>query len=169
MHLKISENSNTNPICTIALQQMINSLHVMVACLMSNRTNSNFEDDRRVKFFLSCCHRFSLAYYGRGVTPFWASTGNFPSLLNINSQVSEFGPLRWYWEGTRERFIQTVKKVLVSMRRSASYFSKKLTIVQKLNVLSWIRMSIRRKKIQGARAVACIIDMGRCRRSNKNL
>ena len=146
LHLKISENSNTNPICTIALQQMINSLHVMVACLMSNRTNSNFEDDRRVKFFLSCCHRFSLAYYGRGVTPFWASTGNFPSLLNINSQVSEFGPLRWYWEGTRERFIQTVKKVLVSMRRSASYFSKKLTIVQKLNVLSWIRMSIRRKK-----------------------
>ena len=119
-------NSNTDPICIVAIEQMISSMHVMISRFMSNHDGDAVVDGRFVKFFLSCCNRFAEKYYGRQDVPFWANTGNFPSLLNLEEQIEKFGKLRWYWEGTRERFIQTVKKVLVSMRRSGSYFSKKI-------------------------------------------
>ncbi|KAL7545464.1 hypothetical protein ACHAWF_008818, partial [Thalassiosira exigua] len=43
-------------------------------------------------------------------------TGIFTSLLNLREQIAYHGDKRWYWEGTRERFIQAVKKMLSSMR-----------------------------------------------------
>ena len=37
--------------------------------------------------------------------------------------------MRWYWEGTRERYIQTVETVLVSMRKTTSYFVRKMEVI----------------------------------------
>ena len=39
-------------------------------------------------------------------------------LLCLAEQKKRHGPIRWYWEGTSERFIQQLKKVLVAMRRT---------------------------------------------------
>jgi len=50
------------------------------------------------------------------------------------------------WEGTKKRFIQSVKKVLVSMRKTSSFFPRKLVIIQKLNVMEWIKLTIQKNK-----------------------
>ncbi|KAL7528777.1 LOW QUALITY PROTEIN: hypothetical protein ACHAWF_002696 [Thalassiosira exigua] len=142
-HIKIPENMNTTDESVIALQQMLSDMYAMIALLMSPREQSNRSIDRFIKFFLSCCHRFDLSYYESADLSMWSNTGKFPSLLNITLQNVTFGPLRWYWEGTRERFIQTVKKVLVSMRKTATYFVKKLILMQKLNVMEWLKEALR--------------------------
>ena len=69
--------------------------------------------------------------------------GNFVSLLNLREQIEFFGSVRLYWEGSRERFIQVVKAILVSMRRSVSYFVEKMTLIQKLNSFEWIKQDFR--------------------------
>lgn len=55
------------------------------------------------------------------------------SLLNLTEQLEHFGPLRWYWEGVCERYIQIVKPYLIkNMRRTPSYFKKKLSMLHKM-------------------------------------
>ena len=49
---------------------------------------------------------------GNDEKPFWANTGNFPTLLCLAEQRRRHGPIRLYWEGTSERFIQKLKRVL---------------------------------------------------------
>ena len=85
---------------------------------MSVRNVDANEIDNHVKIFLSTCDRFCKSYWNSNETPFWARTGNFPTLLCLAEQRDYHGPIRWYWEGTGERFIQELKKVLVSMRRN---------------------------------------------------
>ena len=118
----------------------------MVALLMSPKDPAVNVIDRHIKLFLSCCHRFCQLYYNDNKVPFWATTSNFPSLLNIAAQIKKYGPLRWYWEGTRERYIQTVKKVLVSMRKTTSYFVRKMIIMQKLTTIAWLKETLRKTK-----------------------
>ena len=60
--------------------------------------------------------------------PFWAETGNFPTLLNLAYQRKQHGPMRWYWEGTSERYIQQLKKHLVSMRKNDGVFYGEINI-----------------------------------------
>ena len=72
-----------------------------------------------------------LSYEGKKDNTFWSIIGNFPSLFDLVEQVNEYGSVRWYWDGTREGFIQSVKKELVVMRRSASYFKGKIVLLQK--------------------------------------
>ena len=117
---------------------MINSLHVLICKLMSPREDGGDDVDLHVKIFLSCCDRYSRGYYGDDVVPFWVGKGNFMGLLNLGKQIEKYGSLRWYWEGTHERFIQPVKSVLVSMRKGTGYLESKLLLIQKLNVLHWI-------------------------------
>ena len=119
---------------------------MMICYLMSPSHLSAQRTGQYVKVFLSCCNSYAKEYYAEGVTPFWACTGNFPSLLNLEEQIVRYGPLLWYWEGTCERFIQAVKRVLTSMRTTTSFFSRKLTVIQKLNVMDWLRKSLRRKE-----------------------
>ena len=44
-------NSNTDPICIVAIKQMINSMHVMISRFMSNHDGDAVVDGRFVKFF----------------------------------------------------------------------------------------------------------------------
>ncbi|KAL7524808.1 hypothetical protein ACHAWF_002243 [Thalassiosira exigua] len=131
-NMKRPARKNTSDASWMALQQILSSL---VAMLMSPRVPNLAMIDRHVKVFLSCCNRFCQSYYTSATVPFLAAKGNFISLLNLHDQIARHGPLRWYWEGTRERYIQSVKKVLSSMRKTSSYFERKIVIMQKLTVL----------------------------------
>jgi hypothetical protein len=104
---------------------------------MSPRGHTEQEVDNAVKLFLSCCHQFSKSYWTDDNVPFWCRTGNYPTLLCLPSQQRRHGQVRWYWEGTSERFVQTLKVELVSMRRTAEYFGKKMSNLFQKNVLDW--------------------------------
>ena len=133
----IPQRTNTNARVLPRIIAMIHSLHVMVCMLMSPRRNSETEIDNAVKLFLSGAHQFSKEYWNETVEPFWSRTGNYPTLLCLPRQQRRHGPVRWYWEGTSERYIQTLKKELTSMRRNAQYFGKKMVNLFTNNVLDW--------------------------------
>jgi len=138
MNLELPTRMNTSTETSHAIQQLFHSMHVMISVLMSPRDPLAPEIDEHVKMFLSCCHRFSKCYYRNDEKPFWANTGNFPTLLCLAEQRRRHGPIRLYWEGTSERFIQKLKKVLTSMRRTTQYFRGKLTYMYKTNVMEWL-------------------------------
>ena len=54
--------------------------------------------------------------------------------------------MRLYWEGTRERYIQELKKHLLGMRRNPDYFGGKLCLMYRTNVMNWIREEMNRFK-----------------------
>ena len=66
-------------------------------------------------------------------------TGNFLTLLVLSKQIDRHGDIRWYWEGTSERYIQQLKKELVVMRRTAEYFGRKMLNLYKNTFLNWMR------------------------------
>ena len=39
-------------------------------------------------------------------------------------------------------YIQPVKKILKNFRKSPSYFTRKLELIQKLSVVSWLRVTL---------------------------
>jgi len=149
LNVPLKRNSNTTKGTFLSIRQMIVALHVMIALLMSPVDPVVNVIDRHIKIFLSCCQRFTHLYYHANHEPFWSSTSNFPSLLNLAAQIQEYGPIRWYWEGTRERYIQTVKKVLISMRKTTSYFTRKMVVLQKVTVIAWLKDKLRRKMRRG--------------------
>ncbi len=53
-------------------------------------------------------------------------------------QIKPFGPLRDYWDGSHERYIQLIKQKLVNMHQTQSFMSGKLTKVHQSNVLGWM-------------------------------
>ena len=77
--------------------------------------------DDSVKILLSCWHEMS----SDKENPSWFR-GNIVSFINFKSQIDRYGSIRYYWEGNRERFIQTVKPFLKNMRKTDSYLDKKM-------------------------------------------
>ena len=146
LNVPLRDTSTISRGCLLSIRQMLSALMVMVALLMSPRDPAIMLIDRHIKIFLSCCQRFCDLYFEINEPPFWANTSNFPSLLNLPAQIKRFGRLRWYWEGTNERYIQTVKKALVSMRKNVSYFERKMEFMQKLTTMDWIAERVRRTK-----------------------
>ena len=61
--------------------------------------------------------------------PFYVSTVNFLSLLNISSMMEDFGSLRDCWESTEEAYIQKVKRELKTMRHTDNFI---VTTLRKL-------------------------------------
>ena len=118
------------------LKQTINSLHVLISSLMSPRCS--FSDSKKidiyVKIFLSNVHRSARLTLSCSEGDAWLTNKANPvSLLNLARQIEEFGPVRWYYEGVCERYIQVVKPYLVkNMRRTPSYFQQKLILLHKL-------------------------------------
>lgn len=144
LNIKLRESSNISKGTLLSMRQMLIALHVMVALLMSPKDPIVDVTDRHIKIFLSCCQRFNSLYYDGNDEPFWSLKSNFVSLLNLASQIPEYGPIRWYWEGTCESYIQTVKKVLVSMRKTTSYFMRKMEVMQKVTTISWLKDKLRK-------------------------
>ena len=112
--------------------QLLNSLHVMVSTLMNPRTATDTDTiEVYVKFFLSCVNRSYHLVNGSG-DYFWGKKGNFLSLLNLPDQIKRFGPIRWYWEGICEAYIQEVKPHLTqNLRKTPKYFMANLALIFK--------------------------------------
>ena len=128
LQVRAPDNTQVSKETMESLKQVLNSLHVMIGLLMTPRQPNIDCIDMHIKLFLSCCNRYAKLYYAEGTAPFWSTKGNFLSLLNLPEQIRYFGPLRWYWEGICERFIQTVKCVLSYMRKSTFYYEKSCSL-----------------------------------------
>ena len=126
-----------------SVQRLLNSLHVMISCLMNPCTATDVKKiDTYIKLYLSCGHDASKCIDGKGEL-FWMDRGNHLSLLNLPAQIARFGPVRWYWEGVSEAFIQEIKPYLIaSMRKSGTYFRDKLTLVYKLRAMAFMKRQI---------------------------
>ena len=55
------------------------------------------------------------------------------SLLNLTKQIETYGPVRLYWEGMNEKFIQKVKPLLKNKRTRVSYLVNKLEKMHRHN------------------------------------
>ena len=55
----------------------------------------------------------------------WNSSTNFVSILNLPNNIEKFVDLSFYWEGSKERFIQLIKPWMKNVRKTRSlyYFS----------------------------------------------
>ena len=160
--LKMPASSTVTDETLNNIRRLTNSLHVLICKLMTPENVHWLDADLHAKIFLSCCDKFSRGYYGDSAEAFWLGKGNFMGLLNLGEQIKEYGSLRWYWEGTHERFIQPVKSVLVSLRKGAEYLKKKMRLIHRLNVLHWLREGLRNRKTARGRG-------GRNVRSVRNL
>ena len=68
--------------------------------------------------------------------PFYVSTVNFLSLLNIWSMIEHFGSVRDCWESTEEAYIQKVKKELKTMRHTDNFIVSTLRKLLSTSVFS---------------------------------
>ncbi len=57
--------------------------------------------------------------------------------MNLPSQVARFVPLRLYWDGNIERFVQTPKEVIENLRKTKSYLTTKMTEIHKINMIRY--------------------------------
>lgn len=121
----------------------IKAFHQCLFSLLSHlMTNASIDVEiisNQIKLFLSVTHYYEKAIgfptnaSNDKLLPVWYSRSNFVSLLNLPEQIAKYGPLRLYWEGHRERYIQVVKPVLTNKRTSVSYLKTKLEKVFKLS------------------------------------
>ena len=102
---------------------MIQTCLAFVCRVMTNASVTIEEIDDYIKLFLSAVHNFErLTYVAERKRPYvWYSKGNFLSLLNLPDQIREFGSVRNYWEGSRERYIQLVKPFMKNNRDTDTY------------------------------------------------
>ena len=106
---------------------MSQTLLCFLSRLMHDDATKSDEQMHYIKCFLSACDLFEhVAYQMNGSNPIWHAKGNFLSLLNLPDQISHFGSLTNYWEGSRERSIQQIKPYLINMRSSSSFCKAKL-------------------------------------------
>ncbi len=117
---------------------MVYSMYVMVAHLLSQQQTSSQQHLQHIKLFLDCCHQFCKATRDATIKPFCLSKGIYVTLLNLPEQIERFGPLRNYWEGTREQYIHFIKHQLTNMQWTYTSMSSKLTEVYHSSVLDWI-------------------------------
>ena len=128
-----------NSVVTLNILKLVNALYVMIALLMTPRYIHSDFIEMHIKIFLNCCHALCTCTQDTSISEFWETKYNFISLLNLPQQIADFGSLRFYWEGNRERFIQSVKKVLDSLRKTQTYLQSKLTLLHKLTTLEWMQ------------------------------
>ena len=65
-----------------------------------------------IEIFLGSCHKFDTIFgLNDTTTPFWFRKSNFVSLLNLPAQIEKFGPAYLYWEGVKERYIDSVPAI----------------------------------------------------------
>ena len=108
-------------------EYMCQALLCFISRVMVDDKSSETNLMHYIKCFLSACDLFeNVAYVMDDANPIWFTKGNFLSLLNLPSQINEFGSLRNFWEGSRERSIQQIKPFLMNVRYSSSYYKTKL-------------------------------------------
>ncbi|KAL9181321.1 hypothetical protein ACHAXT_010126 [Thalassiosira profunda] len=129
----------------IGILQMLNAFHAMLSALMGPRCCKDSEKiDIYIKIFLTSIYRVSALIDNDGSFSWLLAKGNFLSLLNLPEQIRRYGPVRWYYEGSDERFVQCVKPFLVTnARKTPSYFKIRLRLMQVMKLIDWIKKSLR--------------------------
>ena len=127
-----------NDVVKTSIMEMINALHVMCAVIMTKTAVCTETISIHIKIFLNACHHFCKCVHDDTIADFWKTKCNFVSLLNLPKQINDYGSVRFYWEGSRERFIQEVKRVLLSLRKTQTYLSKKLILLHKMTAFNWM-------------------------------
>ena len=115
----------------------IHAWNCLISRIMARYTYPKHELEVLIKIFLNL---FRLLEENSGVKPnqefLWITRGNILSMLNLPQQIDTFGNIRYYWEGSRERFIQSVKPFLQNLRDSESYLKLQLDRIQQSNLLT---------------------------------
>ena len=130
--IRMDDYVEKNALAFKHIKLLICSMSALLSRLMTNDPIPVETIDEYIKLFLGICHYFegTIGYptnnQGIKSSPFWYNKGNFVSLLNLPKQISIFGPVRLHWEGIRERFIQTVKPLLINSRSNGSFFTSKM-------------------------------------------
>ena len=116
---------------------MIQSWSCLISRLMTQEIISTDEIEDYIKIFLYLFHKFEdNANVTKGNNFMWFNRGNFLSLLNLPDQISNFGSLRHYWEGSRERYIQIIKPFMKNMRQTDSFLATKMVQIYTKNILN---------------------------------
>ena len=104
---------------------------------MAPVSTSKHELNNYIKCFLQSVHLFEhhSHVFASSNNYIWYKRSNFLSLLNLPDQIELFRILRWYWEWSRERFIQFVKLFMTNMRSTSSCLKIRLNHVQQSNLL----------------------------------
>ena len=105
---------------------LVSATHCMIAHLMTRQPVAHSTTNNLVKLFLSACSKFAKISLNSENINFWYKKGNFISLLNLADQIQHYGPLRNYYEATRESFIQQIKPTLATIRYTDGYFEAKM-------------------------------------------
>ena len=126
------------------LKRLLSSCHIMICGLMCKQTLPKERLDVSIKIFLSCCHFFCIQYFqeagGRELTEFWFTKSNFMGLLNIPDQFDYYGKFRNYWDGSFERSVQSLKRVVrKGFRRTDNAMKSKMIRLHKYNAMDYIR------------------------------
>ena len=116
---------------------MIQSWSCLISRLMTQEIISTDEIEDYIRIFLYLFHKFEdNANVTKGNNFMWYNRGNFLSLLNLPDQISNFGSLRHYWEGSRERYIQIIKPFMKNMRQTDSFLATKMVQIYTKNILN---------------------------------
>lgn len=139
-NFKFGRHTDNFLCCHLSIKRLLNSLHVLVSALMNPKTSRDVRKiEAYIKVFLSCGHFASECINGNGAA-FWMDRGNELSLLNLPAQIEKYGPVRDWWEGVMEAYIQEIKPQLIaSMRKTATYFRDKLKLIYKLKAMEFIK------------------------------
>lgn len=119
-------------------EQLVAVTNRMVALIMDDEASiakSNLQRET-IKCFLSLCREWWLAWnepeeQGRDDNAFYRTKPNFFSMLNFVEQSLYFGPARLYWDGNRERYIQTIKPEIGTPRKNGTYLHTLMDKVHK--------------------------------------
>lgn len=124
-------------ITMVYFKLMIQSTMCLVYHLMSPFGNDITTIDNYIKIWLQSVHHFEeYSNIFETNAPFmWYKRGNFLSLLNLPDQIKQFGSIRFYWEGTCERYIQYVKPLMKNMRNTPTYLAKQFHTLQQKNMM----------------------------------
>ena len=112
----------------IPVERLIQASYSCLCRLMTKNPQPTNVIDDYIKVFLSCVDEVSEDKQN----PWWWRKGNIVSFLNFRKQIDVYGHLRLYWEGNRERFIQSIKPLLKGGRESTSYLKLKLEELYKI-------------------------------------
>ena len=137
------------------IKLVIQTLYSLLSHLMTNDTISIDIISNHIKLFLATTHYYEQCIgfptdaANKRLFPLWYNRSNFVSLLNLPHQILHYGPLRLYWEGNRERYIQVVKPILINKRTTVSYLETKLKKIYRLSTFkNMLSHKISSKQIQ---------------------
>ena len=115
----------------MSFELLHNTCLCMIARLMTPQIVSKSELEDYIKIFLSILDLGERLTFTESLSGmFWFQRSNFLCLLNLPEQIEQFGDIRKYWEGSRERFIQEIKPLMKATRETTSYLKIQL---EKLN------------------------------------